>query len=89
MKKHSEAFQEFLESLNSVQSTFEKPGFNLTKFQIQIFSYQDIIALIIAWLCIFLQESYLHKFRKNLVVNSKHLNVCVFKFKTKMQKLSR
>ena len=46
MKKQFESFQDFIESLNSnlVQSAFQKPGFNLTKFQIQIFSCQDIIA---------------------------------------------
>ena len=45
MKKHFEVLQDFMESLNfkSVQSAFQKPGFNLTKFQIQIFCCQDII----------------------------------------------
>ena len=45
MKKHFEAFQDFTElwTSNLVQSAFQKTGFNLTKFQIQIFSCQDII----------------------------------------------
>ena len=43
MKKHFEAFQDFIQSSNLVQSAFQNPGFNLTKFQIQIFSCQYII----------------------------------------------
>ena len=45
MKKHFEAFQDFIKSLNfkCSASAFETYGFNFRKFQIQIFSYQNII----------------------------------------------
>ena len=56
-----------LYSFNSVQSAFQRFGFNLTKFQIQIFNYLNRGGGV----CSFLKNTYLYKFRKDLQVNSK------------------
>ena len=67
MKKHSEAFQDFLESLNSksVQSTFQKPVFNLAKFQ-KLDKTVEVEGSVL-----FFQDTFSYKIKKDLHVNFK------------------
>ena len=82
MKKHSEAFQDFLESLNSksVQSTFQKPVFNLAKFQ-KLDKTVEVEGSVL-----FFQDTFSYKIKKDLHVNFKAFEYLCVKFENKNSK---
>ena len=80
MKKHFEAFQDFIESLNFKFSAtcLSETWFQLHKSSDSNFQLPEYYSFHLTrkknrgeGLCIFLQETYSYKFRKDLQVNSK------------------